>query len=222
MAQSKTTRSDRPHLQILERVLRGTTLAPAEVKLAEACRRAGLLQGNDSGGYDFTETGRMLLARERHDDARVDRFRAQHLRLALREAGIDGESARVLVDDSESPLAWLVRRKGRDGRTLIDTTQFMAGERLRADFTRAQMSPRVTSNWDHGGSGQAKSFSPAEMTDVVVAARQRGWPARSAKIVLQLGLDRLSRHYGYAHETRGRGLGAIVAWADADAEPPTG
>lgn len=249
MTQSKTSRFHRQHLQILERILRGGALAPADVKLAEACRRAGLLQGNDNGGYDLTDTGRARLARERHDDARVDRFRAQHLKLVSREAGVDGVSASVLVDDSESPLAWLARRKGRDGRTLIDATQFMAGERLRADFTRAQMSPRVTSNWDQGGSGRAKSFSPAEMTDVVVAARQRvqqamrsagpefsgilldvccflrgledverarGWPARSAKIVLQLGLDRLSRHYGYAHEARGRASGAIVAWADAE------
>ena len=141
MTHSKTARSDHQYLQILERVLRGGALSPADIKLAEACRRAGLLQGNDSGGYDLTDTGRARLVRERHDDARVDRFRAQHLRLTLRAAGIDSESARVLVDDNESPLAWLVRRKGRDGRTLLDTTQFMAGDRLRADSPRAQTPP---------------------------------------------------------------------------------
>jgi hypothetical protein len=45
------------------------------------------------------------------------------------------------VNDSESPLAWLRRRKDRDGEALISQTQFDAGERLRADFSFAQMTP---------------------------------------------------------------------------------
>ncbi len=42
--------------------------------------------------------------------------------------------------------------------------------------------------------------------------RERLWPARSAKIVLQLALDRLARHYGYAAQTKGRSHAAIRTW----------
>jgi len=155
-------------------------------------------------------------------------------RNVLTDEGIAG----VLVNDSESPLAWLARRKGRDGRSMISPQQFIAGEKLRADFTRGSMGPRVTANWTAptGGRPRGSGFSPGEMTDVMIASRQkvgqaldacgpefsgllmdvccflrglediereRSWPARSAKIVLQLGLDRLARHYGLTDEAKG-------------------
>lgn len=170
--------------------------------------------------------------------------RAQHLSLASRVIADGDTISRVLVDDSESPLAWLVRRKGRDGRPMIASEQFIAGEKLRADFTRAQMSPRVTSNWSAPTGRAAPGSGAGEMTDAIVAARQRvrlamqacgpefsgllldvccflrglediererGWPQRSAKIVLQLALSRLARHYGFAREAEGRSRG-IRAW----------
>ena len=163
----------------------------------------------------------------------------------------DDGVASVQVNDSESPLGWLARRKGRDGRAMIDADQFIAGERLRADFTRAHMSPRITSNWSaptgarsYGGGGAG------EMTDLIVASRQRvrlaldacgpefagvlldvccflrgleavererGWPSRSAKVVLQLALNRLARHYGLESKIRGRESGRVRTWLAEDA-----
>src|SRR5207247_3231837 len=76
--------------------------------------------------------------------AGVERFRAQHLDLGERAVETEIGTASVTVDQAESPLAWLARRKGRDGRPLIEPVQLQAAERLRAEFTRAQLMPRLT------------------------------------------------------------------------------
>jgi hypothetical protein len=47
--------------------------------------------------------------------------------------------------------------------------------------------------------------------------RERAWPPRSAKIVLQLALERLARHYGYAGEVRGSDHAAVRTWLADDA-----
>lgn len=180
----------------------------------------------------------------------IDRFRAQHLALATREIMTADGVASVMVDDGESPLAWLVRRKGRDGRPMITPQQFAAGEKLRADFTRGQLTPRVTSNWGAPAGRTRAGADAGDMTDTIVASRQRvrlalddcgpefsgllmdvccflrgleevererGWPARSAKIVLQLALDRLARHYGIDRAAKGGSDGPIRTWLAGDA-----
>ncbi len=182
----------------------------------------------------------------------VDKFRAQHLLLSEREIMTEAGTASVIVNDSESPLAWLARRKGRDGRAMISPDQFIAGEKLRADFTRGNLTPRVTSNWSapSGGGSRGSGGSAGEMTDLIVASRQRvrlalqacgpefsgllmdvccflrgledveherGWPPRSAKVVLQLALDRLARHYGLVSETRAEANAHVRTWLASDA-----
>ena len=183
-------------------------------------------------------------------EADIDPFRAQHLSLARRLIATPDGHVDVTVDEAESPLAWLARRRGRDGRPLIQSVQFEAGERLRGDFTRAQMTPRVTSSWDasmaHGRRGQGGAGT---FTDVMVAAREqlrraldavgpefsgllldvccflkglediereRRWPPRSGKVVLQLGLDRLARHYGLTREATGPASAHVRTWLAAD------
>jgi hypothetical protein len=47
--------------------------------------------------------------------------------------------------------------------------------------------------------------------------RERGWPRSSAKVVLQLGLDRLARHYGYRGEARGASHTPVRTWLADDA-----
>lgn len=106
----------------------------------------------------------------------IDRYRGQHLELAERQIPTERGRANVTVDEAESPLAWLARRRGRNGRALIELHQFQAGERLRADFTRAHMMPRTTSNWSSPISSGRRGTGgdrAASFTETMVAARHR-------------------------------------------------
>jgi len=183
--------------------------------------------------------------------AEIGVFRARHLGLAERQIESEFGRATVTVDDSESPLGWLARRRGRDGRALIEPHQLQAGERLRTDFTLAHLMPRTTASWSSPmSSGRRGGEHAAAATDTMVAARQRvhraldsvgpefagllldiccflkgladierarAWPARSGKVVLQLALDRLARHYGYAAQTRGQRRAPVRTWLAEDA-----
>lgn len=204
-------------------------------------------------GVSVTAAGRAWLVRRAAAGAGVlDPFLAQHLEPEI----VDSSPAPVMIDRAESPLAWLARRKGKDGQPLISHEQLLAGERLRIEFTRAQMMPRVTSDWNAAGSPRRRgSRAETEAADSVVGARQRvrhavdavgpefagllldvccflkrlediererRWPARSAKVVLQLGLDRLARHYGIEREARGRPRAPMRGWVAPDIGRQTG
>jgi hypothetical protein len=112
----------------------------------------------------------------RADTARaaIDACRARHLALSEREIVTELGRISVTVDEAESPLAWLARRRGRDGQPLIAAHQLQAGERLRADFTRAHLMPRTTANWSSPvADGRRGAGHAGAVTDLTIAARQR-------------------------------------------------
>jgi hypothetical protein len=49
--------------------------------------------------------------------------------------------------------------------------------------------------------------------------RDRGWPARSGKVVVKLALASLARHYGFDDVAMGRKQGPMQVWAAPDARP---
>ena len=126
----------------------------------------------------------------------------------------------VTVNLRESPLGWLA------ARGLVTPRQLEAGERLRADYERAQLAPSVTMRWaarvDGGGRGMDPTTAQIDakrrfdaavgaagqgLADVLwrvvcagealpAAEKALGWPARAGRVVLTLALDRVAGHYG--------------------------
>jgi len=224
-----------------------------DAKVTAALSARGLIVLAGEGTPKLTDTGRAFL---RRGLAEEEIFAAQHRILATATI-VDDRAARhtVTVNASESPLAWLRRRKGRDGRPLIDAAEFEAGERLRADYTRGQLMPRVTANWTAAVARGRRDGAGGmvEITDAALAARrrvegalaaigpelggllvdfccflkgleeierERQWPARSAKLVLRVGLAGLARHYGLSQTARGRAAGGRLRhWGTEDYRP---
>jgi len=156
----------------------------------------------------------------------------------------------------ECPLAWLRRRKDKDGRPLITEAQFAAGERLRTDYWRGQLMPHVTANWSQSASRRrTRRAGPGvgvELRDDVVAARERvaramravgpelasilidvcchemglqaagraqAWPERATKVVLDLALTRLARHYGLIPPDPSPGALRLRHWGEEGYRP---
>ena len=226
--------------------------------VVEALARDGLLavmvDADGARRLDLTETGRARLRRTAAT-APAEPFRRQHGDVTARTE--DGLSR--VVEEAESPLAWLARRKDKDGRAYLTPARVAAGERLRVDFTRGELMPTVTSNWSIGrvsGGGTMRPGGRDDPTDRAIAARarvhaaldavgadlagllvdvccflkgletvesERRWPARSAKVVLDIALGRLADHYGFSDEAAGperaRGL---VKWGTPDHRPTIG
>ncbi|CAN5365671.1 DUF6456 domain-containing protein [soil metagenome] len=143
---------------------------PAAVAALEA---RGLI-ASEAGGLAISASGAAHLRRRMlgGDDA----FAAQH----QERGSVEIEDAllgrrRVTVNHDESPLAWLRRRKDRDGRPMVDATEFSAGERLRRDYERGQLIPRVTANWTTSVAAGRRDGAGgiADLTDAALGARRR-------------------------------------------------
>ena len=82
----------------------------------------------------------------------------------------DARAARsVTVNVTESPLGWLFVRG------LISQRQFDAGERLRSDWERAQLAPRVTMSWDSApvAPGRGGSAPQPDLSGCQIDAKRR-------------------------------------------------
>lgn len=151
----------------------GKAVRVADTIFADALRRRLVLL--EKGRLGLSDDGVATLRRRIGEDEAGDGFAAQHRWLADETAEVAGERVPVTVNLLESPLAALSRLKGRDGRTFLDEDALLAGEKLRMDFTRAQLQPRISANWEAGvASGGARaSNGMADLTDSALGARHR-------------------------------------------------
>jgi hypothetical protein len=94
-----------------------------------------------------------------------------------RRAGVAPRRRSVTVNLAESPLGWLHAHGHLDDRL------FLAGERLRADYERAQIAPGVTMRWEPvrlrgiGGAHLApteRQFAARRRFDGAIAAAGKG------------------------------------------------
>ena len=203
-----------------------------EGAVVEALVSRGWLIREPTGDYRISVAGERLLGGAKASTEEA--FGGQHRLVRRQTRPSRGGSNKPVLNEAESPLGWLRSRRDKAGEPLISESQYEAGERLRVDFTIAQLSPRITLSWDAcatpGSNGRSgRRPDSLDVSETALAAKQRfmraldavgpelsgilvevccvsrgleaaerslGWPQRSAKLVLQIALTRLARHYG--------------------------
>ena len=80
-----------------------------------------------------------------------------------------GKIRSVTVNAAESPLGWLL------ARGFVSRRQYDAGERLRSDWERSQLPPRVTMSWDSApvSTGRSGSWAAPDLSAAQIDAKQR-------------------------------------------------
>lgn len=229
---------------------RGVAKGETDREAVQALQTRGLIVVRADGSVALSALGKTHLRRAL---STAGDFAAQHQERGKAVIYDDLGTSEVIVNHDESPLSWLRHRRGRDGKPLIDAAEFAAGERLRSDYSRGQIMPRVTANWSASVASGRRDGGIAELTEAAIGARrrvekaliavgpefsgllvdfccflkgleeierERQWPARSAKLVLRLGLSTLARHYGLGAAAQGKARAVgIRHWGTEDYRP---
>ena len=151
-----------------------TRMTPLNIDLVSRMQTSGWLQPDPSGALRLSPAGmKNLLSLDVSG-----RLQASHqLRAEKTISDAENRTVYVSTNQTESPLGWMRARKDKSGKPLISDEQFEAGEKIRRDFTLAQMSPRVTSSWEFTSTvSQKSSFQgdgAIELTHKIMAARDR-------------------------------------------------
>jgi len=114
----------------------------------------------------------------RRETSGEDPFQKQHQLPGL--VAIDEPGRGVVrreVNQGESPLGWLRRRRGKNGTAYLSEAEADAGEQLRRDYTCAQLRSCTTLNWEgmlaHVDSSRPGGSDRADVSAYVLDARRR-------------------------------------------------
>lgn len=145
----------------------------ATADIEAMCSDGHVVRRNRGEGDELalTELGHAALRRRETGE-----FAGQHRDLRRTRMGAGHFEEIVTVNDAESPLASLARLQRTDGKPWLDRIELAAGERLRADFEKALLQPRVTASWDISHvarSGSAGRNANSDFADSAMAARDR-------------------------------------------------
>ncbi len=181
-----------------------------ETEIVDAMRQKGWLIQDPTGALVISSA---VNPNENEKSPNPPNFVQQHqLQVPIVIKDEEQRTIFTTINDAECPLGWMRARKDKSGKPLLDDFQFEAGERIRMDFTIAQLSPRITANWDFSGGtsprGGGQSSNNLEMSEKVVAAKQRLFRAldvlgpEMSSIVLEIccvmnGLEAAERALGW-------------------------
>jgi hypothetical protein len=192
-----------------------------ERRTVEAFAARDWLEGSVESGFALSDVGLGWLKRAECEEASP--FAAQH-RVTVRRKVVDpkGLEREVEINEAESPIAWLRHRGMIDamqfaaGERLrrdftlarleprlgvdLQAPVVLASSRSPSEFSDMVMAAkqRFTLAMKAAGPGLSDILFGVccHLTRLEGMEQELGWPQRSAKVVLQIALDRLAEHYG--------------------------
>ncbi len=216
---------------------RRATLDKADV---EALQSQGVIAGNGLRAVAGAGARSWL----RRAMAETDSFAAQHRTIVRRADGsainlAESPLSKLATPSADGTAAYLAPHQVEAGervRVLADRAKLQP--RMTTSYSAAHSAGSVGAASDIGDMAidarralnEVSRILPADCAGVVLdvcgllkglqtVELERGWPRRSAKLVLRIGLEQLAAHYGLAPVAVGKPATRSRAWIADDARP---
>ncbi|MCD7059427.1 DUF6456 domain-containing protein [Pelagibacterium xiamenense] len=174
----------------------------------EWLRRARAAGGSEAAQPPAGEPLPLLAALARASGSRPAFLAPHHLEAARRVQRLFDKAH--LTPRTTMAYSPIVTGGAPNGQASADITDMAASARKALAALHARL-PRDCAGVVIDVCGYEKGLQAVET--------ERGWPRRSAKLVLRIGLDQLARHYGLAPEVSGPDTARVSKWREEGARP---